>query len=184
MKAEAPRARPASRTRRLRLVLIAGVALALAPGTFLRTSIGTRADPAVVTITPRAEKAGVSGELSLTGVWELSSPHGWFGGFSALAPGRGQALVAGTDRGFLLDIDLAGPAPRAQPGSYRFVGLTNRGREESVDLESLARDPPPARSGRGSRETTRWSVSPPERRAANIFPRLWRSGATTAGPKP
>lgn len=141
MKAEAPRARPASRTRRLRLVLIAGVALALAPGTFLRTSIGTRADPAVVTITPRAEKAGVSGELSLTGVWELSSPHGWFGGFSALAPGRGQALVAGTDRGFLLDIDLAGPAPRAQPGSYRFVGLTNRGREESVDLESLARDP-------------------------------------------
>ncbi|WP_285712266.1 esterase-like activity of phytase family protein [Erythrobacter oryzae] len=131
----------APRGRRWRLALIAGVVLALAPGTFLRTPIGTRTDRAEVTVTPRPERTGVSGELQLTGVWELTSPHGWFGGFSALAAGEGQALVAGTDRGFLLDLDLAGPAPRAVPGSYRFVGITNRKREEIVDLESLARDP-------------------------------------------
>jgi len=124
-----------------RLVLIAGVALALSPGTFVRTSIGTRADRAVVTITPRPERAGVSGELRLTGVWELTSPHGWFGGFSALAPGPGQTLIAGTDRGFLLDIALAGDAPRAVPGSFRYVGVTVGPRSEILDLESLARDP-------------------------------------------
>ncbi len=145
MKPDGPRARPALRARAplhwLRLALIAGVALALAPGTVVRTSIGTRADPAVVTITPRPERAGVSGDLALTGAWELSSPHGWFGGFSALAAGRGQALVAGTDRGFLLDIDLKGDAPRAVPLSFRYVGVAVGPRKEIVDLESLARDP-------------------------------------------
>ncbi|MFM7377256.1 MAG: esterase-like activity of phytase family protein, partial [Erythrobacter sp.] len=131
----------APRGRRWRLALVAGVALALAPGTFLRTPIGSRSDRAEVTVTPRPERTGVSGDLALTGVWELSSRHSWFGGFSALVADGGQALVAGTDRGFLLDLDLAGPAPRAVPGSFRFAGITNRRREEIVDLESLARDP-------------------------------------------
>ena len=127
--------------RRWRLALIAGVMLALTPGTCVRTSIGKRSDPAVVTISPRPERSGVSGELALTGVWELTSPHGWFGGFSALVAGRGQALVAGTDRGFLLDIDLASGRPRAVPGSFRFAGTRTNGRKEVIDLESLARDP-------------------------------------------
>lgn len=141
MKADGPRARPASRTRRWRLALIAGVALAMAPGTLVRTSIGTRADPAVVTITPRPERVGVSGDLALTGVWELTSPHGWFGGFSALAAGRRQALIAGTDRGFLLDLDMSGDVPRAVPRSFRYVGVAVDPRKEILDLESLARDP-------------------------------------------
>lgn len=141
MTQEGPRARPASRTRRMRLGLLAMVALALAPGTFVRTAIGLRTDPAVVTVTARPERGGVSGELALTGVWELTSPHGWFGGFSALVRGQGQSLIAGSDRGFLLDIDLAGQAPRAVPGSFRYVGTRTNGRSEMVDLESLARDP-------------------------------------------
>jgi len=141
MKADGPRARPAARVRIWRLTLIAGVALALAPGTFVRTSIGTRTDPTVVTIAPRPERSGVAGELALTGVWELTSPHGWFGGFSALVAGRGQALVAGTDRGFLFDIDLASGSPRAVPGSFRYAATRTNGRKEVVDLESLARDP-------------------------------------------
>jgi hypothetical protein len=123
------------------MAMIGGVALALAPGTFVRTAIGARTDPAAVTITPRPERSGVSGELALTGVWELTSRHGWFGGFSALAAGPGQRLVAGTDRGFLLDLDTAGEAPLAAARSFRFVGVRNRGRDEIVDLESLARDP-------------------------------------------
>ncbi|MCX9148346.1 esterase-like activity of phytase family protein [Erythrobacter sp. WG] len=124
-----------------RLLFLAVVVVGLAPGTFLRTPIGTRADVAVVTVTPRADRTGVSGDLRLSGVWELTSPHGWFGGFSALVQGDGAALIAGTDRGFLLDLDLAGDAPRAVPGSFRFVGITGRGRTEFVDLESLTRDP-------------------------------------------
>lgn len=137
------RARPVAdgRARMKRLLLLAVVVIGLAPGTFLRTPGGTRDDVAVVTITPRPERIGVRGELQLTGAWELTSPHGRFGGFSALAAMPGGRLIAGTDRGFLLDLDLSDGTPRAVPGSYRFVGISGRGRKEVVDLESLTRDP-------------------------------------------
>lgn len=141
MMREGSRARPARRVRRWRLALLVLTAIALGPGTFLRTQTGKRSDPAVVAITPLAEREGVSGPLALTGAWELTSRHGWVGGFSALVAKGGTGLVAGTDRGFLLDIDLSGAAPRAVPGSFRFVGVTGRGRKEFVDLESLVRDP-------------------------------------------
>lgn len=124
-----------------RLLFLAVVVVGLAPGLFVRSETGARSDEAVVTVTPLAERSGTSGELWLTGLWELTAPHGWFGGFSALVPGDGPALVAGTDRGFLLHLDLAGDSPRAVPGSFRFVGISTRGRKEFVDLESLARDP-------------------------------------------
>jgi hypothetical protein len=129
------------RVRIVRWLLLAVVVAGLAPGILVRTTIGLRSDVAVVTITPITERKGVSGDLTLTGAWELTSPHGWFGGFSALVAGEGQALIAGTDRGWLLDLDLKGDAPRAVPGSYRFVGDSKRGRKEVVDLESLSRDP-------------------------------------------
>ncbi|MCZ8368815.1 MAG: esterase-like activity of phytase family protein [Porphyrobacter sp.] len=124
-----------------RLALLALTVLALGPGLFLRTQTGQRSEPAVVTIVPRADRDGVSGPLALTGVWEISTPHGWVGDFSALVPKGSTGLVAGTDRGFLLDIDLSGESPRAVAGSFRFVGVTVRARKEFVDLESLARDP-------------------------------------------
>jgi hypothetical protein len=124
-----------------RLLCLAVIVIGLAPGTFLRTPGAARSDVALVMITPRTERGGVAGELRLTGVWELASPHGWFGGFSALAAMPGGRLIAGTDRGFLLDLNLAGDVPRAVPGSYRFVGIGGRGRNEVIDLESLAGDP-------------------------------------------
>lgn len=129
------------RARRLRWLLLALVVLALGPGTFVRTPTGQRSDRAEVTITALATREGTSGALTMTGAWELASPHGWFGGFSALIATGPAGLIAGSDRGFLLDIDLAADGPRAVPGSFRFVGITGRGREEIVDLESLARDP-------------------------------------------
>jgi hypothetical protein len=141
MKPAAPRARRWPRARGWRLLLIALVAAGLAPGTFVRTAIGNRTDPAVVTITPLKDRSGVSGDLALTGVWELGSAHNWFGGFSALVAGEGQTLIAGTDRGFLFNLDLTGDAPRAAERSYRFVGVRKGPRAEVLDLESLARDP-------------------------------------------
>lgn len=138
----------------LRLLLLAIVVIGLAPGTFVRTATGARGDVAVVTITPvstparsgtETTEAGLSGPLRQTGLWELNSAHGWFGGFSALVAGdvteAGASLIAGTDRAWLLTLDLAGDTPSAVPGSFRFVGRRGRGREEVVDLESLARDP-------------------------------------------
>ena len=138
----APRARRTGHVRALRLLLLAVVALALAPGTFLRAPGQMRSDPAQITVTPRIAQGKVTGALGRPyGVWELTSQHGFFGGFSALVAGEGQALIAGSDRGFLLDIDLAGEAPRPVAPSFRFVGLSTRGRKEFVDLEALARDP-------------------------------------------
>ncbi|MFM7349094.1 MAG: esterase-like activity of phytase family protein [Erythrobacter sp.] len=123
-----------------RLLLLAVVVIGLAPGLFVRTLTGAREDLAVVTVTPLPDRQGTSGALRLTGLWQLTSPHSRFGGFSALVPGEGPALIAGTDRGFLLHLDLAQDSPHAVPGSFRFVGIS-RGRKEIVDLESLARDP-------------------------------------------
>lgn len=141
MTVDGPRARRRFDARVLRLVLLALVALALAPGTFVRAPAKQRGDVAVIDVQPVAARGGVAGELALTGAWVLTSPHGWVGGFSALAARGRSGLVAGNDRGFLLDIDLGGTAPRAVPGSFRFVGIMTGGREEFVDLESLARDP-------------------------------------------
>ena len=133
---------PAVRARTIRWFLLALVAIGLAPGTFLRTPTALPGDPAVVTITAlKTEVAGVTGSLEPTGIWELTAPHGRFGGFSALVAVGEDALIAGSDRGWLLDLDLSGPAPRAVPGSFRFVGRRLGPREELVDLESLARDP-------------------------------------------
>lgn len=141
MASTAPRARPVSRARALRLALIAIVAAGLAPGTFVRAPMGPQSAAAQVRIAPLAVRGGTAGALTLSGVFELTCDHRRFGGFSALVAGEGQSLVAGTDRGYLLDIDLSGPAPRAVPGSFRFVGDDTRVREEIIDLESLARDP-------------------------------------------
>jgi hypothetical protein len=124
-----------------RLLLLVVVIAGLVPVTFLRTPTSLRSDIAEVAVTPVAGRAGVTGELALTGAWELSSAHGWFGGFSALVADGEAGLIAGSDRGWLLDLDLASPSPRAVPRSFRFVGKRAGERKEVIDLESLARDP-------------------------------------------
>jgi hypothetical protein len=127
--------------RMMRLLLLAMIVAGLAPGTFLRTTTALRHEVAEVSVVPEPARAGVTGELKLTGAWELTSPHGWFGGFSALASNGASGLIAGSDRGWLLDIDISGPAPRAVPRSFRFRGIRTRQRKEVIDLESLTRDP-------------------------------------------
>lgn len=125
----------------VRWLLLALVVIGLAPGTFLRTPTGLRQNGAMVTVTPLATREGVAGELALTGVWELTAAHGWFGGFSALVAAGRTKLIAGSDRGWLLDIDLTGPAPKVAPDSFRFIALRASTRSEVVDLEALAHDP-------------------------------------------
>lgn len=125
----------------LRLLILAVVVLGLAPGTWLRTPTGVRGDPAEIRITPIASQPGISGRMTLTGTWELTSEHSWVGGFSALVASGPDSLIAGSDRGFLLDLDISDDVPRAVPGSFRFAGRPAGGRQEVVDLEALARDP-------------------------------------------
>lgn len=129
------------RARYRRLLLLALVAIALAPGTFLRTETGLRSAPVKrITIAPVDLGPPPPGLLRLTGSWQMTSDHGWFGGFSALVAGPDRTLIAGTDRGFLLHIDVAAEQPRAIPGSFRFVGISGRARKEYVDMEAVTRD--------------------------------------------
>lgn len=124
-----------------RWLLLIVVVLGLGPGLFWRTHTGLRSDGAAISVTRIAQRSGVAGDLTLSGAWELRSPHGWFGGFSALVADGEDGLIAGSDRGWLLAIDLSGPAPRGVPESFRFIGRRAGLRAEVVDLESLARNP-------------------------------------------
>ncbi|MFN3863833.1 MAG: esterase-like activity of phytase family protein [Erythrobacter sp.] len=122
-------------------MLLLVVVLGLGPGLIWRTPIGARSNGAAISVIPIAKRAGVAGALRLSGAWELRSDHAWFGGFSALVAGDEGGLIAGSDRGWLLAIDLSGPAPRPVPDSFRFVGRRVSARDEVLDLEALARDP-------------------------------------------
>jgi hypothetical protein len=158
-----------------RLLLLALVTIGLAPGTFVRSSPGDPAAVAQVTITPLAARTGVAGALPVTGVWQLNSRHPMFGGFSALAPLGGGRLAAGTDRGWMLALDLAEAGPRAVPASYRFIGWPKRGRDQVADLESLARDPATGRLWGGFENANliaRWS--PDGRRSTRRPPEMRR----------
>jgi len=121
------------------------IALALAPGTLVRTAIDPDPQNVTTKVTSIAERAGVSGELNVSGAWEISATHPFFGGFSALVevanPEGETGLLAGSDRGWSLDIPIIGGEPKAN--AARFVNFTRR-RDSfipMVDMEAMAHDP-------------------------------------------
>ncbi len=125
--------------------MIAAIALAAAPGTFVRTNIDPDPQNVAITITPLSERDGVHGQLSVSGVWEIAATHPFFGGFSALVevanPAGDTGLLAGSDRGWSLDIPILDGEPSA--ANAQFVNFTRR-RDAfmpMVDLEAMAHDP-------------------------------------------
>ncbi|HEX4848581.1 MAG TPA: esterase-like activity of phytase family protein [Novosphingobium sp.] len=88
-----------------RLILILLVALGLAPGTWLRSDVPPPSTAAVLTLNPLPLPAGccAGGAFTLTGAWELTSPNGSFGGYSALLADRPGRLLALSDRGYYLE---------------------------------------------------------------------------------
>ena len=92
-----------------RLALIAALALALAPGTWLQSPVKPNDPDAPILVTPIAPGAALPGELRVVSAWRLSSPNRYFGGFSALLarperlPGRALAIGSTAMRKGLLD---------------------------------------------------------------------------------
>lgn len=123
--------------------LVAGVliALALAPGTFLRTPIPLErsTDLAIAPVTDLPETRSGSG-FTREGVWELTSSSMAFGGYSALLPMGGDSLRLFSDRGQRLTFPVPG---RPQEGEVYFASVWDRGELSNTvaDIEAATRDP-------------------------------------------
>ncbi|MEP3052030.1 MAG: esterase-like activity of phytase family protein [Erythrobacter sp.] len=123
-----------------RLILTLAVAIGLSPGTWLRTETTQRDFDAPITVTPIAVRDGVEGPLALTGAWTLSSRNDHFGGYSALIWLGDDRLLAGSDRGRLLEIMLGVEGPVAEGAKLSFVPGRGETKREFSDLEALTID--------------------------------------------
>lgn len=121
-----------------RLFLIALVALGLAPGTWLRSDPAPTAFHAPIRIERLDTPAMRLGPFTLAGAWHITSPGGRSGGYSALIANSPDSLVAASDTGRLMIVELE----RGAPVAARLKRLGQRGVDKvRVDIESLTRDP-------------------------------------------
>ncbi len=125
---------------RRRLAALALLALALAPGTWLRTEVVENKE-AVLAITPLAPPGLTlrSGAVVRTGLWELDSPNSLFGGYSAMMLIGPDLLRLFSDRGSMLT--FAAPGRTSDYGT-RFANIWDRGPFSLAypDAESATRD--------------------------------------------
>ncbi|WBY17046.1 esterase-like activity of phytase family protein [Erythrobacteraceae bacterium WH01K] len=122
-----------------RLLLLALVALALAPGTWIRSPRPAQVlDAGLVSVAIPVQQPRV-GALEIEAMWKLSSEHSLFGGYSALVALDGRTLLTASDQGAALRIRLRD----GRPGSgimTRFGGASYFGEKSVSDLESLTLD--------------------------------------------
>lgn len=126
---------------RRRLAALALLALALAPGTWLRTEVVENEDATLAVVPlPPLDLAASSGAVLRTGLWELDSPNSLFGGYSAMMPLGPNLLRLFSDRGSMLT--FAAPGRTSDHGT-RFANVWNRGpfRLAYPDIESATRNP-------------------------------------------
>lgn len=119
--------------------LAVALALALAPGTWLRSPEPLPDLEQVLSLVPLAAGAERLGPFRIAGVWQLGSRNSLFGSYSGLvapAPGR---LLAFSDRGDFLDF----AAPDSAPGAVRIGTVPGKGRryKRYRDIEAASRDP-------------------------------------------
>ena len=123
------------------------VAIALAPGTFVRTHIPQDGRPHLeiarldaASARAGSEGVGVEGLWDVAGLWELSSDRLDFGGYSAMLPiGNGQLRLF-SDRGQILTFS-APDAAVSKPAHVAFIGDRGDLSDNPADVESAMRDP-------------------------------------------
>ncbi len=126
---------------RPRLLILAVLAPALALTTWLKEAL----PPPVTTQALAAQgimaqrPASWPDGLTIAGSWHLTSPHGGFGGYSALVALPGGRLIAYSDIGPALHF----PDPSTGPGPIRFeeVPQDPESEETGTDIEAATRDP-------------------------------------------
>ena len=124
-----------------RLVAVALIALALAPGTFLRTEIPRKltTDLAIEPVSDLPQRATGSG-FTREGVWQLTSSSLEFGGYSAILAMDDSSLRLFSDRGNRLTLPVPG---RPLGGNVIFASDWDRGDLNAMvpDVEAATRDP-------------------------------------------
>lgn len=123
-----------------RLLLIAAIALGVAPGTWLRTPVPPPDFTAPLVFAEIADAQGLSGEATLLGAWNLETRNAHSGGFSSIEALSSKRLLIGSDRGRLLEISLP-QIEQVPPPLFDYFGGTTGGPRIFVDLESIAFDP-------------------------------------------
>lgn len=131
-----------------RLLAIITITLALGPGgtRVNGTSSGHASSPPATTITVEPLSPQLigqrHGELTITGAWQLRSGGSVFGGISALVSLGGNRLMAASDDGDIMTIDVSeGRAPRVSAIRPLSAGPSTRaGTRGGRDVEALTRD--------------------------------------------
>lgn len=114
------------------------LALALAPGTWLRSPKPPVNREQALALTPLVPGADQLGPFRVAGLWQLTSRNTLFGSYSALVEAVSGRLLAFSDRGDFLEF----APPGAAPGAMRIGAVPgNRGRYKAHrDVEAASRD--------------------------------------------
>lgn len=124
---------------RRRLALLAVVAIGLAPGTFVRTPAPVHDDRQILALEPIEVEPATRGEVTIDGLWELSSPNSNFGSYSGLvALSPNELLAVGDAGGWLRFSPPDGPASEPRFGALRKADLRSK---SAVDAEAVDYDP-------------------------------------------
>jgi hypothetical protein len=123
-----------------RLLLLAVVALGLAPGTWVRSPKPVPDNRQRLEITRVDAPHYRAGPLELVGAWRLWSPNSDFGGYSGLVLVEDGQLLAASDRGRLLQFSAPGGAGPAKVRLGPFPGK-NIAAKWLADIEAITRDP-------------------------------------------
>ncbi len=124
-----------------RLVLGCLAALALAPGTLVRETPGPPVAKAPVHVVPLATERGSLGPFRVEGAWSIVSENDWHGGYSALIATGPRALLAASDTGHFLTLDISAKTPRANDaGIARDLPRGGSVAKRARDIESLTFD--------------------------------------------
>ena len=122
-----------------RLLLLAVVALGLAPGTFVRSEIPPKDYTSPVEVAALTTDGLSAGPLTLEGAWLLESKNDHFGGFSSLVTTGDGYFYSASDSGRMMRF----PRPDLGAGETSLTSfLSSRLKDKmAVDVESLAIDP-------------------------------------------
>ncbi|WP_128891387.1 esterase-like activity of phytase family protein [Erythrobacter sp. HKB08] len=121
-----------------RVILTLLLALALAPGTFLRSASRPFDERSILGARELDVARPKLGEITVEAVWELTTPNSHFGSYSALVALDDGSLLAASDAGRYLRFD---PSDAAIAPRFGRTGGDSTTRKGLVDVEAMTRDP-------------------------------------------